>query len=214
MNRLYKFLIIFFLITVVFIGYLVKKDINNLAESKSEQSKSKEKNSIFDEKALGEQEIKDIEVLKTLSTAKLTTEEVENLNKTARFLHFKQRIEEIFTQKKPYIEPKEFNELMTEVDRLREENYFFLGEAHAMKLELLKTQYTGDNLNKKIDDLVAETKSIDANEREKYNPMNDPEFRNFKEQEKRIVEQANSMMNFPNGLTKDEYIEQQIKLIY
>ncbi|MGE8531068.1 MAG: hypothetical protein ACN6N1_09265 [Acinetobacter guillouiae] len=214
MKNIYKYIILFVLILVIIIGYLVKKDLDKLDEDKNSFSQEKINDLPVHGSDFNEKEYQDIRKIRNLSNASLTGQEVENLNKTAKFLDFKHRVEQIIIHKRRIIEHKELNELMKELNRLREENYFFLGEAHAIKLELLKAHYDGDSLDKKIDELIAETKSIDANERSSYDPLNDPKFRAFKEEERRIVDQANTMTNFPNGLTKDEYIEQQIKRIY
>jgi hypothetical protein len=214
MKNIYKYIIFFVFILVIIIGYLVKKDLDKVGENKHGFNQEKINDVSVDISDFNEKEYQDIKKIRDLSNASLTVQEVESLNKTAKFLDFKHRVEEIIIHKKRITEHKELNEFMKELDRLREENYFFLGEAHAIKLELLKAHYDGNSLDKKIDELIAETKSIDAKERSSYDPLNDPKFRAFKEEERRIVDQANTMTNFPNGLSKDEYIEQQIKRIY
>ncbi|WP_151798801.1 hypothetical protein, partial [Acinetobacter bereziniae] len=205
MSSFYKYLIFSVLFIVVVVGCLVRKDLDNKSEIKhtliTEDVNELNKNV----QNLNEEEFQDIRKLMALSNANLTEEEVENLKKTAGFLNFKYIVEKFLNMENPDIEPQDFNELLRDLDRLREENYFFLGEAYAIKLKLLKAYYVGDILERKVDELIAETKAIDAKERSSYNPLDDPKFKIFKEKEKRIIEQANTMTSFPNGISKDEY---------
>lgn len=210
MSNIYKCLILLLFILIAFIGYKVKNDLNkdnnmlHLIEQKDD--------SVFEKKELKSES--EQQIVQSLSSANLSETELENIKQTNRFLKFKQRIEYILGQEKPKLTLEEFKALMDEVDRLREQDFFFLAEAYMIRMELLKTQYEGEELNKKKEQMLEEMYRIDASVRAKFDPTSDKKFQEFKEQEARIIKKAENMDVYPNGLNKNQYIEQEINKIY
>ena len=210
MRNLYKYLIGIFILVLIFIVYTVRKDSNAEGQTPKIQQGLPE-SKVNNDTAIDELDPETKKILKEMSEYKPTEEEIKGYQKLERFLKSKSKVENAFKDSQQPMDEKEFQSLLGEIDWMRENNYIFLSEAHMFKLSLLEKQYKGAELESKIKELNAKTKAVDAEARRTADPTKDPSFIKYKAKEQQIFDEADRMTSFPNGMTRNEYIEQRLK---
>lgn len=145
---------------------------------------------------------------------RLSPSERQTVARTTAYLGFMERMRGIVEAPQPvHLSPREANELATLVDGFQQENYFSVSQAFDMKAALLRGAYQGTELAQRLAALQeAATRQYEALKAQS-DPSKDPTFRAFKAEQQAMIDQANHMGTFPQGLSRDEYIIQESERI-
>lgn len=144
---------------------------------------------------------------------KLSPEDRKNLQLSIDYMKTMQELQPILLQEHPSMSAEDYRRRLAEVSRLEEQGYFSFSEAAEIEKHLATSQYGGSAL-------AAEQSRIDTFYAKKYkeaaernDPTKDPRNIQYKAEESALIQQALKMDTFPNGLTRDEYISQEVEKI-
>ena len=107
-------------------------------------------------------------------------------------------------------EPKA-RELLAEVDKLLTAGYLTGPEALALQLSLLKYVLPPDDYRATASMLVSEARQRAEQAEREWAARSDPKLERYRDEERRIVEQTAAMEDFPNGMTRQEYLRQKLR---
>ena len=210
MSNIYKIIIGVCVGLMIFIVYTVKKDVG-VADGSDVVVFDRQDKSLQDNPTVPR--INEDDAKKVLDELKLTNDDLVNLNNTNEYLKSRTKLERLSAQSSWPIAPKEFETLMKEIDWMTENKYVFLFEAYQTKLFFLGKQYKNDQLKEKINELEVQMLAKDAEARKMSESNVDPSEIEYKQKVARVIAEADRMTIFPNGMSRADYLNEQIKKI-
>lgn len=122
----------------------------------------------------------------------------------------KQALEDYFTSDTSALSSSEAWSLIETIER---DGRVMAYEALALKLAWLERNSVGEaEFRDAARDLVAEYRARAEQSVREYNPYEDvPGFAEYKEAERRILQEVQAMESFPNGMTRQEYLRRRLQ---
>lgn len=109
-------------------------------------------------------------------------------------------------------EPKA-RELLAQVDELAATGYVTGPEALALRLSLLKYALPPDDFRVAANSLVNDARERAERAEQEWATRDDPQLEQYHAEERRIVEQSASMTEFPDGMTRQAYLREKLRLL-
>ncbi len=106
-------------------------------------------------------------------------------------------------------EPKA-RELLAEVDLFSATGYLTGPEALALQLSLLKYALPADEYRATADKLVSDARQRAEEAEREWAARSDPKLEHYRSEERRIVEEAATMDEYPEGMTQQAYLRQRL----
>jgi hypothetical protein len=145
---------------------------------------------------------------------KLSPTEKQTVARTTAYVGFMERMRGILESTQPvHLSPQEAEALSTQADGFERDNYFSVSQAFELKAALMRDAYQGAELEQRIASLQQTAAQQFEALKAQSDPSKDPTFRAFKAEQDAMIAQANQMGNFPQGMSRDQYIIQESERI-
>ncbi len=107
----------------------------------------------------------------------------------------------------------EARELLAEVDRLAAAGYVSGPEALALQLSLLEYALPPDDFRAAAEALVSDARRRAENAEREWAERSDPQLETYRAEARRIVEQSATMDEFPDGMTRQDYLREKLRAL-
>lgn len=131
--------------------------------------------------------------------------------KTAQFIGFMNAVEPLLLDRSKSISAETYKSLSVLTEKLLALGYLTFYEYQTISLRLLESQYSGAELEQKQNELNSSVAHFNRKLMSEGLPMNNPKFKEYKQAEEQILQEASKMTTFPDGMSIDEYVSKKIK---
>lgn len=133
---------------------------------------------------------------------------------STNFFYFKREVMDLAKPGHRTLSREEFKHLMEQNEKMLEDNFLTLLEYMATSEVILASYYKGAALEQEKRALQERVWAINQKWLDSGKNDPDPQMLANAEKERQIIEDANKMSSYPNGMTREEYISERISSLY